>query len=115
MPGILSARWAGRHGDDTANLQLVLNQCKDIPAERRGAQFVAVVAYVAHDGREITTRGEMRGHLIDATRGDHGFGYDPIFVADGETATNAELTPERKDALSHRGKALAHLISLLAG
>ena len=114
MPGILSARWAGRHGDDTANLQLVLNQCKDIPAERRGAQFVAVVVYVAQDGREFTTRGEMSGRLIDGPRGDHGFGYDPIFIADGETITNAQLSPERKDALSHRGKALSHLIGLLA-
>ena len=115
MPGVLSARWAGRHGDDLANLELVLDQLRDVPTERRGAAFVAVVAYVGADGLEEIARGEMRGRIISAPRGDGGFGYDPIFVADGQTLTNAELTSAQKDELSHRAEALAHLVALLAG
>ena len=115
MPGVLSARWAGRHGDDEANLELVLDQLRDVPTASRAAAFVAVVAYVGVDGSELVARGEMSGRIIDAPRGDGGFGYDPIFMADGQDRTNAELTPNEKDALSHRGKALAHLIAMLAG
>lgn len=114
MPGVLSARWAGAHGDDHANLALVLDQLRDVPAERRGAAFVAVVAFVDADGTEVTTRGEMPGRIIDEPRGAGGFGYDPIFIADGQSATNAELEPAAKDVLSHRGKALAQLLSLMA-
>jgi XTP/dITP diphosphohydrolase len=109
MPGVLSARWAGRHGDDQANLDLVLGQLADVPDERRGAAFVCAAALVTPDGAETVTRGEWRGELIRACRGTNGFGYDPIFVPVGERRTSAELTPEEKDALSHRGRAFRAL------
>ncbi len=114
MPGVFSARWAGRHGDDAANLSLVLAQISDVPDEHRGAAFVASAALVLPDGREWTVEGEMRGRLVRAPRGYGGFGYDPIFVADGETRTNAELTPAEKDAISHRGKAFRALADIIA-
>ena len=114
MPGILSARWAGRHGDDEANLQLVLGQLADVPVERRGAAFVCAAAYALPDGRCEVVRGELRGTLLSAPRGTNGFGYDPIFVPDGLSVTSAELSPEDKDAISHRGQAFRALAPLLA-
>ena len=113
MPGILSARWAGRHGDDDANLQLLLDQLADTPDERLGAQFRCVIALVTPDGTEHVVDGEMRGRLIRDRRGSNGFGYDPIFVPDGFTQTSAELSAAEKDAISHRGKALRALVPLL--
>ncbi|MEO6884947.1 MAG: RdgB/HAM1 family non-canonical purine NTP pyrophosphatase [Jatrophihabitantaceae bacterium] len=108
MPGVLSARWSGRHGDDEANLQLVLAQVADTPDERLGAAFVCAVAYV--DGTdELVMDGVMRGRLIRRPRGVNGFGYDPIFVPDGYELTSAELEPAQKDAISHRGNALRSL------
>ncbi|HEY3736074.1 MAG TPA: RdgB/HAM1 family non-canonical purine NTP pyrophosphatase [Jatrophihabitans sp.] len=113
MPGVLSARWAGRHGDDAANLELVLAQLGDVPDERLTAAFRCAVAYV--DGeREVLTDGEMPGYLVREPRGGHGFGYDPIFVPRGYRQTSAELSPEEKDAISHRGQALRMLADLLA-
>ena len=109
MPGVFSARWSGRHGDDRANLELVLAQIADVPDGLRGAAFIAVAALVLPDGREWTVEGSMRGRLVRSPRGTGGFGYDPIFVADGETRTNAELSPAEKDAISHRGKAFRAL------
>jgi XTP/dITP diphosphohydrolase len=109
MPGVFSARWSGRHGDDQANLDLVLAQLSDVDDENRGARFVCAAALVLADGTEFTVLGEMTGHLARAPRGTGGFGYDPIFVADGHTRTNAELDPDEKDALSHRGKAFRDL------
>ena len=118
MPGVLSARWAGGHGDDVANLQLVLDQLRDTPEERLRAAFVCSVALVAHD-RERVVRGRMDGHLVREPRGSNGFGYDPIFVPDGYDVTSAQLASEEKDAISHRGKALRelvpHLRALLIG
>lgn len=105
MPGVLSARWCGHHGDDRANLELVLNQVADVPAGRRGARFVCVAAFVTPDGREVLTEGEVLGRLLTEPRGTGGFGYDPIFVPDGWEVTTAELAPEVKDSLSHRGRA----------
>jgi len=113
MPGVLSARWAGGHGDDEANLQLVLSQLRDVPDERLGAAFVCAVAYVDVDG-EIVTDGRMPGRLIREKRGANGFGYDPIFVPDGHTLTSAELSARDKDAISHRGQALRALVEQLA-
>lgn len=113
MPGVFSARWSGRHGDDRANLDLVLAQIADLPDTERGAAFVCAAALVLPDGREFVVHGEMRGHLVREPRGEGGFGYDPIFVADGESRTNAELTPEEKDAISHRGKAFRTLAELI--
>jgi XTP/dITP diphosphohydrolase len=114
MPGILSARWAGRHGDDLANLQLVLGQLSDVPDSRRGAAFVCAAAYALPDGRSEVVLGELRGTLIREPRGSNGFGYDPIFVPLGYDVTSAELSPEDKDAISHRGQAFRALAPLLA-
>jgi XTP/dITP diphosphohydrolase len=118
MPGIFSALWAGRHGDDRANLELVLGQLADIA--ERGAQFVCVAALVvpgtAADGRprEWTATGVLAGELTRAPRGGNGFGYDPIFVPEGLAMTTAELEPERKDAISHRGRAFRALAPVIA-
>ncbi|HEY3693531.1 MAG TPA: RdgB/HAM1 family non-canonical purine NTP pyrophosphatase [Pseudonocardiaceae bacterium] len=118
MPGVLSARWAGRHGDDAANLQLVLDQLADVPEDRRGAAFVCAAALavppgVDTPGAETVVRGHWRGTLTRAARGRNGFGYDPIFVPDGDRRTSAELEPAEKDALSHRGQALLALLPAL--
>ncbi len=110
MPGVLSARWSGRHGDDRANLDLVLAQLADVPDGRRGAAFVCAAALVVPDGGEVVVHGEWAGHLTRAPRGTNGFGYDPIFVPEGEERTSAELAPEEKDALSHRGRAMRALL-----
>jgi XTP/dITP diphosphohydrolase len=114
MPGIFSARWAGRHGDDLANLELLLGQLADVPDVRRGAAFVCAAAYALPDGRSDVVLGEMRGHVVRAPRGTNGFGYDPVFVPEGCTVTSAELSSEDKDALSHRGKAFRAIAPLLA-
>jgi XTP/dITP diphosphohydrolase len=113
MPGVFSARWAGKHGDDRANLELLLAQVGDVPDEHLGAAFVCAAALVRPDGHEVVTHGEQRGRLVRAPRGEGGFGYDPIFAADGQARTNAELTPEEKDAISHRGKAFRALVERL--
>ncbi len=112
MPGVLSARWAGAHGDDVANLQLLLGQLRDVPDERRGAAFVSACALVSPAG-ETVVRGEWAGRIAHAPRGDGGFGYDPIFVPDGSDRSAGELTPAEKDAASHRGRALALLLPAL--
>jgi XTP/dITP diphosphohydrolase len=114
MPGIFSARWAGRHGDDLANLELLLGQLTDVPDSRRGAAFVCAAAYALPDGREEVVLGEMRGTLVRAPRGTNGFGYDPVFVPDGCSVTSAELDADEKDAISHRGQAFRALAPLLA-
>jgi len=114
MPGILSARWAGATENvDSANLNLVLQQITDVPDVRRGAQFVCAAALVLPDGREFTVRGTVEGRLIRETRGDQGFGYDPIFVPDGFDATTAQMSADEKDAISHRGKAMRALAQIV--
>jgi XTP/dITP diphosphohydrolase len=110
MPGVLSARWSGRHGADQANLELVLGQIADVPDERRGAAFVCAAALVVPDGPETVVHGEWSGTLARAPRGTNGFGYDPIFVPEGETRTSAELSAAEKDAASHRARALRALL-----
>jgi XTP/dITP diphosphohydrolase len=114
MPGVLSARWSGGHGDDNANLHLVLGQLADVPDERLGAAFVCAAAVVGEAG-EVVVEGRMDGRLVREPRGANGFGYDPIFVPDGVDVTSAELDSETKDAISHRGKALRLLVPHLAG
>jgi XTP/dITP diphosphohydrolase len=109
MPGVLSARWAGGHGDDQANLELVLAQVADIPEIRLGAQFVCAAALVVPDGGERVVTRQLAGRLVRARRGTGGFGYDPIFVPDGYTVTTAEMTADAKDAISHRGQAFRAL------
>lgn len=127
-PGIFSARWAGRHGDDVANLTLLLAQLADVPAQHRGAEFVCAAALVTPDGFEHVETGVMRGRLTTAPRGDGGFGYDPVLVPDEQPAraasaaaggsldglTGAELTPQEKNAISHRGKAFRALAPVIA-
>jgi XTP/dITP diphosphohydrolase len=110
MPGVLSARWAGRHGDDAANLQLVLDQLADVPDDRRGAAFVCAAALVVPSAGHTVVRGYWRGTLTRAAHGHNGFGYDPIFVPEGETRTSAELSAAEKDAASHRARALQALV-----
>ncbi len=114
MPGVLSARWAGKGKDDNANLQLVLEQLADTPDERLGATFVCAAALVTPAGAENVVEGRMPGRLVREPKGTNGFGYDPIFVADGFDVTNAELPPEEKDAISHRGRALRALLPYIA-
>ena len=112
-PGVFSARWCGRHGDDRANLDLLLAQLADVPVEHRGARFVCAAVAVWPDGREAVELGELRGVLTTAPRGDNGFGYDPIFevsTPDGPRTT-AELPAAQKHAISHRGLAFRALVS----
>jgi XTP/dITP diphosphohydrolase len=112
MPGVLSARWSGRHGDDAANTSLLLAQIGDVPDERRGAAFVSACALVSGSG-EVVVRGVWPGSIVHEPRGDAGFGYDPVFLPSGSTRTAAELNPSEKDAVSHRGRALALLLPAL--
>ncbi len=114
MPGVLSARWSGRHGDDAANLRLVLAQISDVPEERRGAQFVCAAALVLPDGQEHVSEGVVRGSLAREPRGQNGFGYDPIFLPVNSTLTTAEMDPADKDKISHRGRALRALAPVIA-
>ena len=114
MPGVLSARWSGRHGDDDANTALLLGQIADVPDERRGAAFVCAAALVTPDGTERVLERQWRGSVVRAKRGTNGFGYDPVFVPEGLEVTSAELAPEEKDARSHRGQAFAALVPVLA-
>ncbi len=113
MPGVLSARWSGRHGDDPANTALVLGQLADVPDERRTARFVCAAAAALPDGRELAVEEAMHGRVLRAPRGSGGFGYDPVFLPDGHDRTSAELTADEKDAISHRGKAFRALAPLL--
>jgi XTP/dITP diphosphohydrolase len=135
MPGVFSARWSGRHGDDRANLDLVLGQLTDV--SERGAQFVCAAALILPSSapssappstppsaldisdmsgqrREWTVTGVLAGSLTRKPRGSGGFGYDPIFVPEGSTLTTAELAPEEKDAISHRGRAFRALAPIIA-
>jgi XTP/dITP diphosphohydrolase len=120
MPGLLSARWSGRHGDDLANLNLLLAQLADVPDERRGAHFACTAVLVlpagpgAGPGAEHVSEGTVHGRLIREPRGSNGFGYDPIFVPDGADRTTAELSPAEKDAISHRSRALRGLLPAIA-
>ena len=109
MPGVLSARWAGRHGDDQANLDLVLAQLADVAEPDRGAHFACAAAIVLPSGTERVAEGRLYGQLARAPRGTNGFGYDPIFLPDSADLTTAEMEPAAKDAISHRGRALRAL------
>lgn len=113
-PGIFSARWSGRHGDDRANLELLLAQLSDIAAEHRGAQFRCAAAAVTADGREFTAEGVMPGRLATAPAGENGFGYDPIFVPAGSELSAAQMSAEEKTSRSHRRIAFDKLSAVLA-
>jgi XTP/dITP diphosphohydrolase len=112
-PGIFSARWSGRHGDDRANLELLLAQLSDVRDEHRGAGFVCAAAIALPDGRTRVEEGHFRGTLTREPRGSNGFGYDPILLVDGDTRTSAELSPAEKNAVSHRGTAFRALSDAL--
>ncbi|MGW3563172.1 RdgB/HAM1 family non-canonical purine NTP pyrophosphatase [Streptomyces sp. NPDC000941] len=112
-PGIFSARWSGRHGDDRANLELLLAQLGDVPDEHRAAHFECAAALALPDGTERVVTGRLPGTLRREPVGGGGFGYDPILQPDGETRTCAELTPDEKNAISHRGKAFRALAPLV--
>jgi XTP/dITP diphosphohydrolase len=117
-PGIFSARWAGKHGDDQANLEKVLEQLKDVPKEKRGAHFLCVASLVLPDGREHVAEGRFDGSILRSAVGTNGFGYDPIFQPKGLAISSAQMSAEEKDLVSHRGKSLRsiapHVIRLLA-
>lgn len=122
MPGVLSARWCGEHGNDSANNELLLAQLADVPDERRSCAFVSVCALVTPDGQEHVVEGRWEGQLLRSPRGENGFGYDPLFVPDTEieragsiaqARSSAQLSPDEKNAASHRGKALAQLVPVL--
>ncbi|MEU2231141.1 RdgB/HAM1 family non-canonical purine NTP pyrophosphatase [Streptomyces vietnamensis] len=112
-PGIFSARWAGAHGDDRANLNLLLAQLSDIADEHRGAHFACAAALALPDGTERVVEGQMPGTLRHAPVGTNGFGYDPILQPNGYEVTCAQLTPEQKNAISHRGKAFRALVPVV--
>lgn len=117
MPGVLSARWAGPPKDDDRNNALLLAQLEDVPDGRRGAHFACAVAFCHPDGTELVVHGRMDGHVIRELRGTGGFGYDVLFVADEhatEGTTSAELSPEDKDQISHRGRALREIAPAVA-
>ncbi|MEW6943558.1 RdgB/HAM1 family non-canonical purine NTP pyrophosphatase [Trueperella pyogenes] len=113
-PGIFSARWSGRHGDDAANLDLLLAQLADVKPVQRGARFVCAAALALPDGTVVVEEGHMAGQLRYERAGEGGFGYDPIFQPEGFDVTNAQLSPADKNAISHRGKAFAALAPHIA-
>ena len=115
MPGVLSARWSGRHGDDAANYSLLLAQMTDVPDFRRSAAFVSACALVSDPAGITVVRGSWPGAIAREPLGQEGFGYDPVFIPEGDTRRAAQLSPAEKDAVSHRGRALALLVPALWG
>ncbi len=113
-PGVFSARWAGVHGDDLANLDLLLAQLSDVLPHHRGARFVCAAALVTPSGEEYVEIAEVRGHLLTRPEGTGGFGYDPIFQPAGHSRSMARLSPEEKNAISHRGRAFRALADEIA-
>jgi len=114
-PGVFSARYAGVHGDDEANNAKLLDMMRGIPEDRRTARFTCSICCLFPDGREIALRGTCEGKIAFEPIGTGGFGYDPVFLLDEAPGfTMAQLSPELKDKLSHRGKALALLAEKLA-
>lgn len=117
-PGVLSARWAGSHGDDAANNSLLLEQMAHVPDDRRQAAFVSVCALVFPNGEEYIAEGRWDGRLLRQPQGENGFGYDPIFVPNeeienGDMRSSAQLSPNEKNAVSHRRKALLQLAPII--
>ena len=115
MPGVRSARWAGPGASDAANNELLLRQLDDVPDPHRTARFVCAMAMVAPDGSEVVRHGVVEGRLLTEPRGENGFGYDPLFVPTGHRLTTAELDPDAKDAISHRGRAVRAILIDLQG
>ncbi len=115
MPGVRSARWSGPAATDATNNALLLAQLDDVAEEDRTAHFAAAVALVLPDGTERTTTGRMDGRLLRAPVGENGFGYDPLFVADGHQVSNGVLEAAEKDRISHRGQAVRAMLPVLLG
>ena len=113
QPGIYSARWAGQGATDESNLDLVLEQIRDVEPARRTAHFACAAALVLPSGKEYVVQGQVNGVLLTQRRGVGGFGYDPIFLPDGFDITTAEMTSDQKDAISHRGQAMRALVPLI--
>ncbi|MEM7437241.1 MAG: RdgB/HAM1 family non-canonical purine NTP pyrophosphatase [Myxococcota bacterium] len=114
-PGVYSARYAGEGASSADNNQKLLKELQGVPDGRRGARFVCVIVLVDAEGAElVVTRGTCEGRIAAAPRGEGGFGYDPLFIPDGNARTMAELTPSEKDAISHRGRATEHLVEALS-
>ena len=113
MPGVLSARWSGSHGDDAANYSLLLAQMRDVPDFRRGAAFVSACVLVAGPDDVTVVRGVWPGLIARGPLGNNGFGYDPVFIPEGEKRSAAQLSSVEKDAVSHRGRALTLLVPTL--
>jgi XTP/dITP diphosphohydrolase len=117
-PGIFSARWAGNHGDDQANIEKLLEQLRDVPDNKRTAHFTCVASLVMPDGRVQVAEGRFEGHILHAPVGENGFGYDPIFQPLGLSISSAQMSAQEKDVVSHRGKSLRsiapHVIQMLA-
>lgn len=113
-PGVFSARWSGVHGDDRANVAKVLKELEEVSDSERGAQFVCVIALALPNGRHLTVRGEVSGIVRRSPVGEYGFGYDPIFQPSGFDITTAQMDPETKDSISHRGKALRDIAPKIA-
>ena len=114
-PGVYSARFCGRHGDDAANNALLLEKLKDVPQNRRGAYFESCVAFCLADGREITASGRTYGRILEQAEGEGGFGYDPLFYSDELNMSFGKASAEQKNSVSHRGKALAALAEKIKG
>jgi len=113
-PGPRSARYAGEEAADEENLRMLIRAVAGVPAEGRTARYRCVAAVAWPDGREVWAEGTCEGTLVSKARGTGGFGYDPIFVPEGWDRTMAELPPEEKDRISHRGRAFRALRDLLA-
>ena len=113
QPGIYSARWAGEGATDESNLDLVLEQIRDVEPAHRTAHFACAAALVLPSGEEYVVHGQVNGVLLTQRRGEGGFGYDPIFLPDGCDMTTAEMTSEQKDAISHRGQAMRALVPVI--
>ena len=110
-PGIFSARFSGLHGDDEQNNRLVLQKLDGV--DNRGAYYACAMSLVYPDGKAVGAMGYLYGSIAKSPVGDRGFGYDPLFIPEGETRTVAQMTDEEKNAISHRGRALAALLEKL--
>ena len=114
-PGLISARYAGRHGDSAANIAKLLHSLREVPDAQRGAHFHCCIVLLAHadDPAPLIAEGHWHGRILHAPRGDRGFGYDPVFLDPASNLSAAELDPMLKNRISHRGQALALLRELL--
>lgn len=108
-PGVYSARYAGEHGNDKKNNEKLLSKLKEFKFEDRKAKFVCAMELIIDEGRTIAVQGEVEGYILEEQRGENGFGYDPLFYVPEYKKTTAEMTPEEKNSISHRGKALKNL------